>query len=153
MLFKKPTDQLIFSDGKTLKMYTPELNVLGEQSLEHYRPGFLMNSKSSLYYLKNKYDISFYKSNKPATINNVTYYILELEQKDVTAGFKKIILYVSQFWLIEKAEATTLSGNQLTIIFKDIVLNSKLTDNEFEFNLPVNTQTIKNPLLLKIEGE
>ncbi|MDD5067966.1 MAG: outer-membrane lipoprotein carrier protein LolA, partial [bacterium] len=153
MLYSQPQDQIIYSDGKVLKIYVPELNVLGEQNLEHFKPGFLVSGKSSLYYMRNKFNISFHKSNKPVLINNMPYYILLLEQKDVTSGFKKILLYVNQFWVIVKAEATTLEENFISISFSDITLNTKMTDNEFEFNLPVNTQTIKNPLLLKIEGD
>ncbi len=153
MNFTRPNDQIIFSDGKVLKMYIPHLNVLGEQNLEHYRPGFLISSKSSLYYLKNKFSFAFNKSNKPEMINNMPYYVLKLTQKEVTAGFKTIILYVSQYWLITKAEATTINGDKISIRFSNITINRKVTDYELEFNLPVNTQTIKNPLLFKIEGE
>lgn len=153
MVYSEPQDQIIFSDGKVLKIYVPELNILGEQDLEHYKPGFLISGKTSLFYLRNKYHISFHKSNKPALIGGTPHFVLLLEQKDVTAGFKKIILYVNQHWVIVKAEGTTLNENSVSISFSDIVLNSRITDEEFNFNLPVNTQTIKNPLLLKIEGE
>ncbi len=153
MLFKHPKDQIIYSDGKTLKLYVPQLNVLGEQSLEDYRPGFLISGKTSLYYLRSKFNFSFYKSNKPEIINDMPYYILLLTQKEVTAGFKTIILYISQYWIITKVKATTLNGNEIVIRFNNITINRKITDYEFKFNLPVNTQTIKNPLFYKLEGE
>lgn len=153
LTYKHPKDQLIFSDGKVLKIYVPHLNVLGEQSLENYRPGFLISSKSSLYYLKKKFNFAFHKSNKPVMIGETPYYVLELTQKEVTAGFKTIILYVSQHWVITKAEATTINGDTIKIRFSNISINRKITDHEFEFSLPVNTQTVKNPLLFKTEGE
>jgi len=153
MLFSFPKDQIIFSDGKTLKLYVPQLNVLGEQSLEEYRPGFLISGKASLHYLKKKFNFSFNKSNKPEIINEMPYYVLKLTQKEVTAGFKEIILYVSEHWIMTKAKATTLSGNEITIRFGNIVINRRITEHEFEFSLPVNTQTIKNPLFYKLEGE
>ncbi|MBU1078477.1 MAG: outer-membrane lipoprotein carrier protein LolA [Spirochaetes bacterium] len=153
MNFTHPKDQMIFSDGKDLKIYIPQLNVLGEQSLEHYRPGFLISGKSSLYYLKNKFDFSFYKSNKPVLIGDMPYYVLELTQKEVTAGFKTIMLYVSKYWLITKAEATTINGDKIKISFSNITVNRRITDHEFEYNLPVNTQTVKNPLLFTTKGE
>lgn len=153
MTYDNPKDQIIYSDGKILKIYVPKLNILGLQNLEHYRPGILLNGKTSLFYLQNKYNFSFYKSNKPIMIGDMAYYVLLLEQKDVTAGFKSIILYISQYWVIVKAEATTLNGNKINISFNNIRVNTKITDNEFEFSLPVNTQTVKNPLLFKIEGD
>ncbi len=152
MLYKDPKDQMIFSDGKVLKMYIPELNVLGEQNLEHYRPGFLISGKTSLYYLRNKFDFSFYKSNKPEIIKEMPYYVLLLNQKEVTAGFKTIILYVSTHWIITKVKATTLKGDEIEMRFTDIIINKKISDNEFEFSLPINTQTLKNPLFFKTEG-
>lgn len=153
MIFKNPKDQIIFSDGNTLKLYIPELKVLGEQSLAQYRPGFLISGKTSLYYLRNKFNFSFYKSNKPEIINDMPYHVLLLTQKEVTAGFKTIILYVSQHWIITKIKATTLNGNEIEMRFGDIIINKTISDHEFEFNLPINTQTIKNPLFFKFEGE
>ncbi len=153
MNFKKPENQIIFSDGKVLKIYIPQLNVLGKQSLQHYRPGFLISGKTSLYYLKSKFDFSFYKSNKPVIIGDMPYYVLLLTQKKVTAGFKTIILYISKYWLITKAEATTINGDTIEIRFSNITINKKITDYEFEFSLPVSTYTVKNPLLFKVEGD
>jgi len=153
MIFSHPKDQLIFSDGKILKLYIPHLNVLGEQSLEHYRPGFLISGKTSLFYLRSKFSFSFYKSNKPEIINDMPYYVLLLTQREVTAGFKTIILYVSKYWLITKVKATTINGDEIVVRFSNIIINRKITDYEFEFNLPINTQTIQNPLFYKFEGE
>ena len=59
----------------------------------------------------------------------------------------------SKYWLITKAEATAINGDEIYIVFSDIIINRKITDHEFEFSLPVNTQTIKNPLFFKFEGE
>lgn len=153
MLYNFPKDQFIYGDEKVMKIYIPHLNVLGVQDLEHYRPGLFISGKSALSFLKSKYNFSFYKSNKPVLVGDMFYYVLLLEQKDVSAGFKDIIIYVSPYWLIVKAEATTLNGNKVKISFSNIRLNTKITDNEFEFTLPVNTQTVKNPLLFKLEGE
>ncbi len=153
MLFSEPGDQLIFSDGKVLKLYIPELNVLGEQNLKDYRPGFLISGKTSLYYLRNKFDFSFHKSNKPVIKGGMPYYVLLLTQKEVTAGFKTIILYISQNWIITKVVATSLKGDEISMWFSDIVINKKISDQEFEFNLPINTQTIQNPLFYKLGGE
>jgi len=153
MLFDEPKGQIIFSDGKILKIYVPELNVLGEQNLKDYQPGFFITTKSSLSYLKSKYNFSFYKSTKPKIIGGNPYYRLLLAQKEVTAGFKNIVLYVSKYWIITKAIGTTIDGDQIDISFYDITINKEITSHEFEFNLPVNTQTVKNPLFYKSEGE
>lgn len=153
MIFKHPADQIIFSDGNTLKLFIPELNVVGEQNLTQYRPGFLISGKTSLYYLRNKFNFSFYKSNKPEIINEMPYHVLLLTQNEVTAGFKNIILHVSQYWIITKVKATTLNGNEIELRFSNITVNKKITDHEFEFNLPISVQTIKNPLFFKFEGD
>ncbi len=146
MLFSKPQDQIIYSDGKKLKIYIPALRVVAEQQLEKYKSSFFVAGKTSLYYLRNKYNISFDKSNKPVMIGGTPIYILKCTQKETTAGFKTIRLFVSQYWLIIKVEGTTLSGDTVTISFYNIKLNTKITEHEFEFSLPVNTQTIVDPL-------
>ncbi len=146
MLFSVPQDQIIYSDGKKLKIYIPQLKVVAEQRLEKYRSSFFIAGKTSLYYLRNKYNIAFEKSNKPIMIGNTPVYVLLCTQKETVAGFKTIRLFVSQYWLIIKAEGITLSGNKVTISFYNIRLNTKITEHEFEFTLPVNTQTIIDPL-------
>ena len=146
IFFSQPKDQIIYSDGKTLKIYVPELNILGEQRLESkYASTFFITDKSSFYYLKNKYDFSFAKSNKPEIINNNPYYVLLLEPKERAVEFKKIKLYISPYWLIVKVEAESFTGAITTVNFYDIYINQKLTDYEFQFTLPVNVQTVVDP--------
>ncbi len=148
MIFKKPEDQIIFSDGKVLKIYIPELNVVGEQRLRtQYRSTFFISGKTSLYYLRSKYNFSFAESNKPIIIGDTPFYVLLLEPRESLSEFKKIKLWVSQYWIIVKAEAETINENIITISFSRIRINTKLTEHEFEFNLPINTQSIINPLL------
>jgi len=148
MVFDKPEDQVIYSDGKILKIYIPELNVVGEQKLEsQYRSTFFISGKTSLYYLRSKYNFSFAKSNKPVMIGDTPFYLLLLEPRERLSEFKQIKLWVSRYWIIVKAEAETINDNIITISFSKIRINTRLTEHEFEFNLPVNTQTIVNPLL------
>ncbi len=149
MIFSKPENQIIYSDGKILKIYIPALNVVAQQKLGKYRSSLFVEGKTSLYYLRSKYNFAFEKSNKPVMIGDTPVYILLLTQKETTAGFKTIKLYVSKYWLIIKAVGTTLSGNKISISFYNIALNSKITEHEFEFSLPVNTQTIIDPLSFK----
>ncbi|MBN1898131.1 MAG: outer membrane lipoprotein carrier protein LolA [Spirochaetes bacterium] len=154
MIYKWPKDQIIFSDGKLLKIYIPELNVVGEQRLEtQYRSTFFISGKTSLYYLRSKYNFSFAKSNKPIMIGDMPYYVLKLEPKESLSEFKEIKLWVSKYWLIVKAEAETIGGTTITISFNQIKINKNLTEHEFEFNLPVNTQAIINPLLFDTRKE
>jgi outer membrane lipoprotein-sorting protein len=73
--------------------------------------------------------------------------ILNLKWKNVNAGFKSIDLWVSMDdWVIMKAVAKTREDRTITMSFHDIDINAKITENEFLFNLPVDIQTIHDPL-------
>ena len=147
MKFFTPKDQVIVCDGKSLKIYIPELKVIGEQKLAGTRSIFLKDIKSSLYTLKTKYNYSFVKSNKPVKLGNTLVYELLFEPREVGTGFKQLYLWVSEYWMIVKAKAINLKGDITQISFKDIYVNAKVTDYELEFNPPIDAQTILNPFL------
>ncbi|GEM_PF-3186428 len=146
-LFDNPKDQLIYSDGNVLKIYVPELRVIGEQKLNVQSQDILfINSKTSFYQLQRQYN--FFLGDQPIkTVAGQKIVVLNLKRKNVNAGFKSIDLWVSMDdWLIMKAVATTREDRNMTMNFFDIEVNPKITENEFEFNLPVDVQTIQDPL-------
>lgn len=146
-LFDNPKDQVIFSDGNILKIYLPELRVVGEQKLNVQNQDLLfINSKTSFYQLQRQYNF-FLPENYVKTVSGQKIYILALKRKNVNAGFKSIDLWVSaDDWLIMKAVGKTREDRTVTMNFYDIEINPKITENEFEFSLPVDVQTIYDPL-------
>lgn len=146
-LFETPKDQLIFSDGKILKIYVPELRVIGEQKLNMQNQDVMfINSKTSFYQLQRQYNF-FLADNPVRTVSGQKVVILNLKRKNVNSGFKSIDLWISMDdWLIMKAVAKTREDKTVTMNFHDIDINPKITENEFLFNLPVDIQTIHDPL-------
>ena len=144
-LFSRPADQIIYSDGQILKIYLPDLKVVGEQKLESKNKDLMfVNSKNSYYQLVKQYNFSIDPETKNYKGQKI--YILHLTQKNVYSGFEIIDLWVSENWFILKAVGKTREGKTVAVSFSNIKINDVLTDHEFEFDLPVDVQTVVNPL-------
>jgi outer membrane lipoprotein-sorting protein len=150
-LFDEPKDQIIYCDSSVLKVYLPDLRVVGEQKLESPNQDLMfINSRNSFYQLTKQYNF-YFPENYFKTMDGEKIYILHLTQKNVYSGFKNIDLWVSTHWYILRAIGTTREGRKITISFHDIQINENMTDNEFDFDLPVDIQTIYNPFYSKQE--
>lgn len=148
MRFSRPNDQIIYYNGDTLKIYIPSLKVLGEQRLSVQDQSTLfINTKTTFYQLVKNYNFSFRKSNKPEIVQEQDVYILVLTPKEAMVGFKEMKLWVNIAWVIIKAEGRTYTGDIISISFNKFGTNEDIDDGEFEIKLPVNVQTIYNPLL------
>jgi outer membrane lipoprotein-sorting protein len=145
-LFDRPEGQLIYSDGQVMRIYLPELRVVGEQKLHGQSQDIMfINSKTSFYQLTRQYNFTFPKESVK-TVNGRRIVVLHLTQKNVYAGFKAIDLWVDGKWMIVKAVGRTRENKLITVNFFDIKVNHLITDNEFMFDLPVDVQTIYDPL-------
>jgi outer membrane lipoprotein-sorting protein len=145
-LFDQPEGQLVYTDGQVLRIYLPELRVVGEQKLVQQSQDIMfINSRTSFYQLTRQYNISFPKE-AVKTVGKEKFYILHLTQKNVYSGFRTLDLWVSPEWMIIKAVGKARDNKTITMTFRDIEVNGILTDAEFEFNLPVDVQTIYDPL-------
>ena len=144
--FEKPEGQLIYSDGQIMKIYLPALRVVGEQKLNGQNQDIMfINSKMSFYQLTRQYNFAFPNEYRK-TVGGKQIIVLHLTQKNVYAGFKAIDLWVDTKWMIVKAVGRTRENKLVTINFFDIKVNHLITDNEFMFDLPVDVQTIYDPL-------
>lgn len=144
--FENPKEQIIYSDGRILKIYLPALKVVGEQKLEEKDQDLMfINSKTSFYQLTRQYNF-FFPEEYIRQKEGQKFYILHLKQKNVYSGFKTIDLWVTEDWMIVKVQGITRDGKKITVNFFDIEINRDMTENEFDFNLPVDVQTIYNPI-------
>jgi outer membrane lipoprotein carrier protein len=147
--FTSPSSQKVVSDGKTMWIYIPSLNVVAEQDLkEDKTTTFSTTSEIGLRRLFNKYHYKFASKEQPALAEDgKKYYTLDLRQKESRSGYKSLKLWVNEDYIITRAEGETSSGKSVTIEFSNIDLSTQLSKGLFRFEIPSNAQTIKNPMI------
>jgi outer membrane lipoprotein-sorting protein len=144
-----PAGQRIVANEKTMWIYIPSMNVVAEQDLNNQNASFLSsNTKSGLTRLFNKYHYKFDSKEQPsAGPDGKKYYTLSLKQKESRGGYKSLKLWISEDFLIRKAQGETSSGKKIEIEFNNIKTNENFPNGMFKFDVPSMARVIKNPMM------
>ncbi|OHD66709.1 MAG: hypothetical protein A2176_11230 [Spirochaetes bacterium RBG_13_51_14] len=146
--FTQPYGQKIISNGKTMWIYIPSMNVVAEQDLNPESDIFSPGTKSGLNWLFSKYHYRFASKEQPETQEDGTKrYTLILKQKESRSGFRKMKLWITPRYFIARAEGETSTGKKVDISFSDLKTNIDLPGGLFKFDIPARARVIKNPMI------
>jgi outer membrane lipoprotein carrier protein len=146
--FNKPYGQKIVSDGKTMWVYIPSMNVVAEQDLMSDAGLFSTSSRSGLERLFEKYHYRFASKEEPEVMSNgEKKYTILLKQKETRSGYRKIKLWISKNYFIESASGETSTGKKVEIKFSGINTSVDLPSGIFKFDIPARARVIKNPMI------
>ncbi len=146
--FSQPYGQKIISNGKTMWIYIPSMNVVAEQDLRSESGIFASGTKSGLNWLFAKYHYRFDSREQPAAQDDGTKkYTLLLKQKESRSGFRKLKLWVSEQYFIVRARGETTTGKTIDIAFSNLRINPNLPNGIFRFDMPAHARVIKNPMI------
>ena len=147
--FREPYGQKIVSDGKTMWLYIPAMNVVAEQDLKDETGSlFTTGSSSGLKRLFSKYHYKFASKNQPEVQSDGTkVYTLSLKQKESRSGYRTLKLWISEKYLITRITGETTSGKNVEIIFENIKTDGELSNGIFKFDVPSKAKIIKNPFV------
>lgn len=147
--FRSPKSQLLVSDGETMWIHIPSMNVVAEQDLKGDKSTeFSTTSYVGLKRLFAKYHYKFDSKDQPALgVDGKKYYTLYLKQKESRSGYKSMKLWVNEDFLITRAVGETSSGKSVSISFSNINTKASLRKGSFKFDIPANARVIKNPMI------
>ncbi len=146
--YQNPYGQKIVSNGKSMWVYIPSMNVVAEQDLMSDSGLFSSASKSGLERLFQKYHYRFASKEQPEKITDgVKKYTLILKQKEKKSGYRTIKLWISEDYFIERARGETSSGKEVDITFSKIQTDVNLPNGIFKFDMPARARIIKNPMI------
>lgn len=146
--FSQPSGQRIISNGKTMWVYIPSMNVVAEQDLKSDGGLLTANAKSGLNRLFSKYHYRFASKNQPQKqADGTTLYVLQLKQKETRAGLRDITLYINESYFIIRAVGETSSGKKIDMTFANIKTDLDMPNGLFKFDVPARARLIKNPML------
>ena len=148
MEFSSPSRQKLVSNGQTMWIYIPSMNVVAEQDLTSESGLFTSGSEAGLNRLFSKYHYRFASKEEPETMRDGSkQYTLVLKQKETRGGYKTINLWISEDYFIQRAEGLTSSGKKIEITLSDIKTDVDLPNSLFKFDIPGSARIIKNPML------
>jgi outer membrane lipoprotein carrier protein len=146
--FSQPFGQKIVSNGKTMWIYIPSMNVVAEQDLNSDTGIFASGTKSGLSWLFSKYHYRFASKDQPERLDDGTKrYTLILKQKESRSGFRSMKLWVSERYFIVRAQGETSTGKKVDISFSDLKTNISIPGGDFKFDIPAHARVIKNPMI------
>jgi len=148
--FHKPYGQKIIAKDHKMWIYIPTMNVVAEQDLDSKSGLILTGSKSGLDRLFSKFHYQFASKTQPEKQKDGSKkYTLLLKQRESRNGFRTIKLWVSEEFLITKAQGKTSSRKEIEISFSKIKTNLQFKTGLFTFDIPSKARVIKNPMILE----
>jgi len=145
--FSNPAGQRIVSDGKTMWIYIPSMNVVAEQDLKS-DGGMFTPTSSGLRRLFSKYHYKFDGKEQPEPQKTgEPLYTLQLKQKESRSGYRSMKLWVDKDYMIVRSLGETSTGKTVELSFSNIRKNVDFQNAIFRFEIPQRVRTIKNPML------
>ena len=147
--FYSPAGQKIVSDGDTLWMYIPSMNIVAEQDLKDDEGGlFSSNSRTGLQRLFTRYHYKFAQKEQPsAGPDGKKYYSIFLQQKESRSGYRTIRIWVDENYYVTRAEGETSAGKKVRISFNKIQTDKEYPKGIFKLDKPASARVVKNPML------
>ncbi len=133
--YKSPTPQQIVSDGKSLWMYTPELNQVNVTEAPRALAGPAGSFLAGLGRLREEFSIRFL--NPAVRVDEAGRPLLDLTPKVPTPVLTRLILSVDpKEHLVRKAVLYDQFENTVTMTFTKVAVNAGLADRLFTFIPP-----------------
>ncbi len=152
--FTEPENQVLVTNGELLTFYVPPpFNVVLQQEL---RPGesFDLASSEGLSLMRRNFDIAYLEGPEPVELDDgsdlfVTQ--LRLDRKQVTEGFRQLVLSIDDTGFIRRIAGTTVDWEDVQMDLSDIQINQRVSDQLFEED-PDPSASINENFLYSPEG-
>ena len=137
----EPDPLLMIIKGKRMWLYYPDMKVAEKYDLERAGEtlGLFVGFGKSVEYLKKNYQIRLPKEKRD-------FYRLELipKKEEELRYLSKIVLWIDpqEYWPV-KTKIFEPNGDTTLIEFRNIEINTKIPDSEFEFKVPKGVEVVE----------
>jgi outer membrane lipoprotein carrier protein len=139
--YTQPTPQEIVSDGKTLWVYTPQLNQVNVAPAPEALAGPAGSFLVGLGKLREHFGVRFMNPASPRDRDGNV--VLDLAPKHPLPTLSRLILSIDpRSWEVRKAVVYDQFENTVTMQFSKMALNSNLPDSLFTFTPPKGVATV-----------
>src|SRR6266576_2869166 len=139
--YAEPTPQQIVSDGKTIWIYTPQLNQVNTGPAPEALAGPAGSFLSGLGKLREHFNVRLLNPAQPKDAEGNV--VLDLSPKQPLPTLNRLILSLDpNGWQVRKAVVYDQFENTVTMKFSKLAINSGLEDKLFAFVPPKGTATV-----------
>lgn len=137
--FEVPEDQVFVSNGEVLQIYIPAYYVILEQELREgvaSVPGGQITGEG-LALMRRNYDIAYLEGPEPVPLqegSDVFVTQLRLDRKQVTEGFRELVLSVDDSGFIRRIDGTKIDWEEVQMELSNIRINQRISDQVFEYD-------------------
>ena len=139
--YKTPAPQQIVSDGKTLWVYTPELNQVNKGEAPKALAGPAGSFLAGLGKLREEFTVRFFNPSAKTDQSGRT--VLDLTPKHPTPLLTRLVLHVDpKDSIVRQAVIYDQLQNTVTMTFTRVALNTGLADSLFAFSPPAGAAVV-----------
>jgi outer membrane lipoprotein carrier protein len=139
--YTEPTRQVIVSDGKTIWLYTPQLNQVNTGPAPEALAGPAGSFLSGLGKLREHFNVRLLNPAQPKDAEGNV--VLDLSPKQPLPTLTRLILSLDpNGWQVRKAVVYDQFENTVTMKFSKLAINSGLEDKLFAFVTPKGVATV-----------
>jgi len=131
--FSSPSGKVIVSNGRSLWVYSPGSNICGVQDLGGGGSGGIAGLTAGYFAI--------------VTAQGPGGYTIKLKNNE--KSFSEIILMVDSTFFLKKAILKSKDGGSYNFSISNVNSNASVIPSIFDFNVPSNSQVVKNPLNIK----
>jgi outer membrane lipoprotein carrier protein len=139
--YKKPTEKLFVSDGKTLWVYEAEANQVYKQDLSS------SDLPTAISFLMGKGDLKEdfkYKLVKNEKAKKKGLLVVELVPKKATTQYKKLLFMVDdETFRVKRTIIVDHTGNTNSMRFEKVKTNQGVSSKKFKFKMPKGATLVK----------
>ncbi len=154
--FDSPEEQVLVSDGELFMVYVPAFNVVLQQELRDIpgeAPGGLATPEG-LSLMRRNFTIAYLEGPEPVPIEEDSDLLvtqLRLDRKQVTEGFRQIVLSVDENGFIRRILGTKVDWEEVQLDLDDMEINQNIPTARFDYS-PEADASIYEDFLFQPEG-
>lgn len=154
--FESPEEQVLVSNGELFMIYVPAFNVVLQQELRDIpgeSPGGLATPEG-LEIMRRNFDIAYLEGPEPVPLEEDTDLLvtqLRLDRKQVTEGFREIVLSVDETGFIRRIVGTKVDWEEVQLDLEDIEVNQNIPTARFDYPPEADASIYEN-FLFEPEG-
>jgi outer membrane lipoprotein-sorting protein len=155
--FEVPEDMVLVSDGEIFMVYVPEFNVVLQQELRDSPaavPGAEVVSQEGLALMERNFTIAYLEGPEPVPIDEGSDLLvtqLRLDRKQVTEGYREIVLSVDESGFIRRMVGTMVDWEEVQLDLNGIQVNQNIPNARFDYE-PEADASVRENFLFEPEG-
>lgn len=147
--FANPEELILVSNGETFMVYVPAADVVLQQELRQVpgeTPGDLA-TPDGLELMRRNYDIAYLEGPEPVPLDeesDVLVTQLRLDRKQVTEGFREIVLSVDESGFIRRIVGTQVDYEEVRLDLTNIEINQSIPESRFDYTPEADASILEN---------